>query len=1132
MWLICAAASAHALEYRFNCGGDAYETGDGRMFAADQQWTAGNGAGHTSGWSDYSGIPCGGTPDPTLNFTTRINWGYRFDSIPSGTYVVEVVLGDFRIHGPGLRIFRLKLEGQQVTPNIDVFEESRQNRYALRYRRAVEVTDGTLTVEPHHVYANSIISAVSVWDQAPDTDAPAPPAGLELWDGFEQTQLRWEDTDEVDVDGYRVYRAISHGGPYSLLTPDDVHMLRYFDLNAYPGVEYFYYVTTVDVFGNEGATTDTLSATAMERETSMLPLYEIQISDTNWRIINSAPEANTLVPAVFVANGQSYDVEVRYRGSSTRSYAKKSWKVRFLNGVLFNGRDVLNLNAEMPDRSLIREEQAYRLLNEAEVISPTADHIQLFVNDDDYGVYTNVEDLDREFLDRVGLDPDGNLYRAYDRLVVLPDTAAYMEAYEKKTNVGEGYGDLIEFIELLDSTPASDFYQTFLPIFDFENFYHYYATNTLTGNVDFGRDDYYLYHDLVDDYWYWLPWDYNETFGNTENWDETLDYDTTIWPSTSNRLIFRGYSTTHFKQRHLDRLRQLFDTHFSQETMDLKIDNAYSLIEESAHVDWFKWGWEDNTWFDDGPNQVKSFVTLRTGHVEPLLPNYLPDPFLVINEIMASNSSTISDEFGEFDDWIEIHNPTDSTVVLSGFHLTDNYANQFRWALPDTSIPAGGYLVVWCDGDSLQGPMHTNFRLSAAGEVIGLFGPAADGNPAVDTKEFGAAIVDVSFGRYPDNNYHWQRLATPTPGGPNVPYGNIPPQISNTAHEPQLPTPADTVWVATDIWDDYGVSQATLHVNTGTGFSPVPMADDGASNDGAASDGRYGASILPQISGTTVNYYVEAQDDSGGVTVDPLSAPIETYFYTVDFQIPPLFINEFLASNVATNQDEYGEFDDWVEIYNAGSETLYVGGMHLSDELAFPTQWVFPDTLIEPNGFLLVWCDNDLTQGSMHANFKLGAGGEQIGLFETTANGAVPVDTLTFGVQSADISMGRQTDGGEPWVFFSVPTPGSTNEVTVVDPDYAPIPLRLYLAQSAPNPSAGTVLIPFGLPKRAPVRCEIYDVGGRRLRRLIDTTLPAGHHRLSWDGHDDAGRQLPSGVYFYRLHSGKLAVSRKLILTR
>ncbi len=144
-----------------------------------------------------------------------------------------------------------------------------------------------------------------------------------------------------------------------------------------------------------------------------------------------------------------------------------------------------------------------------------------------------------------------------------------------------------------------------------------------------------------------------------------------------------------------------------------------------------------------------------------------------------------------------------------------------------------------------------------------------------------------------------------------------------------------------------------------------------------------------------------------------------------------LYINEFLASNSNVNADSYGEYDDWVEIYNATPAPVNIGGMYLTDDLTNPTKWALPDnqaplTTIPPYGYLLIWCDNQPTQGPLHAPFKLSASGEDIGL--TASDGTTLLHSYTFGLQSANISQGLESDGQTPWVFFSAPTPEATNQ--------------------------------------------------------------------------------------------------------
>ena len=154
------------------------------------------------------------------------------------------------------------------------------------------------------------------------------------------------------------------------------------------------------------------------------------------------------------------------------------------------------------------------------------------------------------------------------------------------------------------------------------------------------------------------------------------------------------------------------------------------------------------------------------------------------------------------------------------------------------------------------------------------------------------------------------------------------------------------------------------------------------------------------------------------------------------FLLPPLnsqsiLINEFLASNQSVIADENGEYDDWVELYNAGTTAVDIGGMYLTDDLSDPASWQIPttdpaSTTIPPGGFLLLWFDGQPEQGVLHVDEKLGASGEDIGLYASDGN--TPIDFYTFNEQLADVSEGRVPDGGDTFDFFGEPTPGSAND--------------------------------------------------------------------------------------------------------
>ncbi|MGV3636962.1 MAG: lamin tail domain-containing protein, partial [Flavobacteriales bacterium] len=144
---------------------------------------------------------------------------------------------------------------------------------------------------------------------------------------------------------------------------------------------------------------------------------------------------------------------------------------------------------------------------------------------------------------------------------------------------------------------------------------------------------------------------------------------------------------------------------------------------------------------------------------------------LHVNEAMASNTTTIADEFGEFEDWFELYNGSDAPLNVGGLCITDDGTRPFKWQLTldrpeETTIPPTGFLLLWAD-DEPQGTLHTNFRLSAAGEAIMIHQRDGAGYTERERFEFGEQESDVSFGRYPDGSAVLQRMQ-PTPGGSNV----------------------------------------------------------------------------------------------------------------------------------------------------------------------------------------------------------------------------------------------------------------------------------------------------------------------------------------------------------------------------
>ncbi|MEE8577716.1 MAG: lamin tail domain-containing protein, partial [candidate division Zixibacteria bacterium] len=143
-----------------------------------------------------------------------------------------------------------------------------------------------------------------------------------------------------------------------------------------------------------------------------------------------------------------------------------------------------------------------------------------------------------------------------------------------------------------------------------------------------------------------------------------------------------------------------------------------------------------------------------------------------------------------------------------------------------------------------------------------------------------------------------------------------------------------------------------------------------------------------------------------------------------------LVINELMADNTGSALDQDGDDDDWIEIYNSGDSAVNIGRMYLTDNQSASAGWRVPDnnpavTTIAPKGYLLIWADDETNEGTLHADFKLSSGGENIRLF--AADGKTLIDEVTFGSQAEDRSYGRLPDGIDNWQSLAAPTPGKPN---------------------------------------------------------------------------------------------------------
>jgi hypothetical protein len=179
---------------------------------------------------------------------------------------------------------------------------------------------------------------------------------------------------------------------------------------------------------------------------------------------------------------------------------------------------------------------------------------------------------------------------------------------------------------------------------------------------------------------------------------------------------------------------------------------------------------------------------------------------------------------------------------------------------------------------------------------------------------------------------------------------------------------------------------------------------------------------------------------------------------------------------------------------------------YLSDASITPLKWMFPDNAtIAPNGYLIVWADNDTTQAGLHANFKLSATGEQVVL--SYANGTI-IDNVTYGVQATDVSYQRCPNGVGSFTA-TTPTYNSVNCVVGVEEHELVNSIRLF-----PNPCSTSLQI---VSDEEFNTVEIFDIVSKRITFYKDKT-----NSLTMDMSNYS-----NGIYFIKI-DGKVA--RKIVV--
>ncbi len=446
-------------------------------------------------------------------------------------------------------------------------------------------------------------------------------------------------------------------------------------------------------------------------------------------------------------------------------------------------------------------------------------------------------------------------------------------------------------------------------------------------------------------------------------------------------------------------------------------------------------------------------------------------PYLVINEIMADNTLTLSDSDGDYPDWIEIYNCGNISADLSRYCLSDDENSPLKWVMPDITLEPGEYLVVFASGkdktDIANGEYHTNFKLSSKGESVVL---ASSYYGTVDTLDYSTAVADISYGRDSAGTYKWFLYATP--GMPNIDAEAADdPLLLSSPYSGLVITEYMTANIDTLSDSDGDFTDWIELTNTGANtisLDGVRLSDNPDKLGKWSISGSYflspGERIVIFMSGKDRcgdelhASFKLGKDDEAIILSDKHSRIISEislyelndgisyglsengepgYFATptpgtengsASAEMPEkpcpmsgsVRINEVSAAAVSSATGK--AVNDWVELYNDSDSTVYLKGYGLSNDETNPYLFTFTSEKIEPHGYLVIYAAG--TGGAAGtAPFKISTDGEVLILTSPDGN---TLDIFETGKLRIGITCGRVDESGKR-VFFTTPTKGAAN---------------------------------------------------------------------------------------------------------
>lgn len=409
---------------------------------------------------------------------------------------------------------------------------------------------------------------------------------------------------------------------------------------------------------------------------------------------------NRVFPAhmVYDQTDTILNIGVRIKGNSSRNAKKLSFKIttdEYVNKS-YQGLKTFNLNGEHNDPTLIREYMACYLMERANNIATRANMVKLYFNNDYYGVYGNIEHVNKKFVESRLVDNTGNLYKCSwpadlkyisdnqnDYKALINPSPLNERAYELKTNETlDDYSDLVNFIKIINTTPLDSFQQKIEKVFEVNQYLRTLATEILIGHWDnyfMNKNNYYLYHNVSTGKFNYIPYDMDNTFGvqwgysnidvrNINNWGNLN--------ASSSPLTYKILAIPQYKNYFNKQIRALCDSVFNT-SLYTEIDRLKTILEPAVLTDsFYTENWESDYGYDYS-DWLSSFNNSLGNHASIGLKPYIQNRLSSARNQLQITSIELNNRLG-----IEVYpNPSDGI-----FYIRTNSTNIERISIYNTQF--------------------------------------------------------------------------------------------------------------------------------------------------------------------------------------------------------------------------------------------------------------------------------------------------------------------------------------------------------------------------------------------------------------------------------------------------------------